>query len=85
MAKFSDLFGRKGDAPSRPGVRQGNGTATVPPSMSNILRCRLAHGRGKRGPAQLAERHGRKIGELDELKDAFDKIVQPFNLDAAGA
>ncbi len=22
---------------------------------------------------------GRKIGELDELKEAFDKIVTPFN------
>lgn len=36
-------------------------------------------GEENEAPRNLLSDTGRKIGELDELKDAFDKIVAPFN------
>ena len=82
MAKFSDLFGRKGgDAekyPSRLGVTRGNGDGEHI-NIQNFSDVGSRMGEENEVLRNLLTDTGRKIGELDELKDAFDKIVAPFN------
>ncbi|MSO68463.1 MAG: hypothetical protein EXQ82_11885 [Pseudolabrys sp.] len=82
MAKFSDLFGRKGgDAekyPSRLGVTRGNGNGDHI-NIENFSDVGSRMGEENEVLRNLLTDTGRKIGELDELKDAFDKIVAPFN------
>ncbi len=79
MAKLSDLLGRKGEPgalSSRPGQGNGNGGHINIENLSDI---------GSRIDEENEELRslltdtGRKIGELDELKQAFDKLVAPFN------
>src|SRR5476649_2610668 len=80
MAKFSDLFGRKGEAPSRLTPRStgnGNGNHINVEHFSDVG---SRMGEENEVLRNLLSDTGRKIGELDELKEAFDKIVQPFNL-----
>ena len=82
MAKFSDLFGRKGEAPSRltprsGGNGNGNGNHINVEHFSDVG---SRMGEENEVLRNLLSDTGRKINELDELKDAFDKIVQPFNL-----
>ncbi len=88
MAKLSDIFGRKGGEPDsdrfppRPEPDlgndhdQGNNRRTQFESFSDVG-SRI--GEENEALRNLLSDTGRKIGELDELKQAFDKIVQPFN------
>ena len=83
MAKFTDLFGRKGGEPGayppRMPVRRGNGDGDHI-NVENFSDVGSRMGEENEVLRNLLSDTGRKIGELDELKDAFDKIVQPFNL-----
>jgi len=84
MAKLSNLFGRRGgetvtDRPAPrlgPGRGNGNGEHRTIESLSD-LGSRM--GGENEVLRNLLTDTGRKIGELDELKEAFDKIVGPFN------
>ena len=90
MAKLSDLFGRK-IGEHEPDRRYGNalpGEPVTAPSAQPVARQIAPESYsdiGSRiGEENGALRHllndaGRKIGELDELKSAFEKIVIPFN------
>jgi chromosome segregation ATPase len=73
MAKLSDLFGRK---PGEPIRRNGNGDHRGIESVADVG---SALGEENEALRNLLSDTGRKIGELDELKEAFDKIVTPFN------
>ena len=53
-------------------------TANIAPSRPSPTSAR-AWARKTRSLRNLLTDTGRKIGELDELKEAFDKIVAPFN------
>src|SRR3569833_2126282 len=79
MAKLSDIFGRKPEGgtdkviplPAMPLRGNGQGETTVDAGArigeeNEVLR-------------NLLTDAGRKIGELDELKEAFDRLVSPFN------
>src|SRR3569833_176942 len=79
MAKLSDIFGRKPEGstdnviplPAMPLRGNGQGETTVDAGArigeeNEVLR-------------NLLTDAGRKIGELDELKAAFDRLVSPFN------
>ena len=82
MAKLSDLFGRKGgdEIPSRSGVRRGNGNGNGDHiNVEHFSDVGSRMGEENEVLRNLLTDTGRKIGELDELKEAFDKIVQPFN------
>jgi crescentin len=81
MAKFSDLFGRKpGEvAPDRPVRRisgNGNGGHGAAETFSDVG---SRMGEENEVLRSLLTDTGRKIGELDDLKQAFDKLVAPFN------
>ena len=76
MAKLSDLFGRKGLAgPDKLSGRNGGD----PISIENLSDVGSRMGEENEVLRNLLSDTGRKIGELDELKEAFEKIVQPFN------
>src|SRR5471030_3109306 len=81
MAKFSDLFGRKGsDAPIRTGAKPTNGNGNGGHiNVENFSDVGSRMGEENEVLRNLLTDTGRKIGELDELKEAFDKIVAPFN------
>ena len=77
MAKLSNLFGRKGEEPNGGrGNGNGNGGHRAIQSFSDVG---SALGEENEALRNLLTDTGRKIGELDELKAAFDKIVAPFN------
>ncbi|HEY5378806.1 MAG TPA: hypothetical protein VIJ78_04630 [Pseudolabrys sp.] len=78
MAKLTDLFGRKGSEAGAHGRGNGNGNGEhrAIESFSDIG---SALGEENEVLRNLLTDTGRKIGELDELKEAFDKIVAPFN------
>ena len=82
MAKLSDLFGRKsGEAdkfPSRLGIKRGNGDGDHI-NIENFSDVGSRMGEENEVLRNLLTDTGRKIGELDELKEAFEKIVAPFN------
>jgi crescentin len=81
MAKLSDLFGRKGE---ELGTGEGLGAITSNGSARPI---RIEHfydvgsrlGEENEPLRALLTDTGRKIGEFDELKQAFNKLVAPFN------
>src|SRR5664280_1396076 len=75
MAKLSDLFGRKS---GEPGVGRGNGNGNHS-AIENFPDDGSRMGEENEVLRNLLTDTGRKIGELDELKEAFDKIVGPFN------
>jgi crescentin len=85
MAKLSDLFGRKGDEPGADkfaplGAKPGNGNGHGEPiNVENFSDIGSRMGEENEALRNLLTDTGRKIGELDELKQAFDKLVQPFN------
>jgi crescentin len=85
MAKLSDLFGRKaGETGPQPAARvggsQGNGNGHGQPiSVENFSDLGSRMGEQNEALRNLLSDTGRKIGELDDLKDAFEKIVAPFN------
>ena len=90
MAKLSDLFGRKvGETdkfPSRLGARRGNGNGDGDHiNVENFSDVGSRMGEENEVLRNLLTDTGRKIGELDELKEAFDKIVHAVQLDAARA
>jgi len=83
MAKFSDLFGRKageagpaGRAAGSSGNGNGHGGHI---SVENLSDMGSRMGEQNESLRNLLSDTGRKIGELDDLKDAFEKIVAPFN------
>jgi len=81
MAKLSELFGRKGgevgadsrvahlDPPPPPNI--------APPESVADANARM--GEENEGLRSLMADTRRKIGELDQIKDTFDKISAPFN------
>ena len=78
MAKLSDLFGRKGLAgPDKLTGRNGNGGDPI--SIENLSDVGSRMGEENEVLRNLLTDTGRKIGELDDLKAAFDKLVAPFN------
>jgi crescentin len=82
MAKLSDLFGRKGPAdadklPGRLGGRNGNGGDPITIESLSDVGSRM--GEENEVLRNLLTDTGRKISELDDLKEAFDKLVAPFN------
>lgn len=86
MAKFSDLFGRKAGEgggeryPGRLGGARGNGNGDGDHiNVENFSDVGSRMGEANELLRNLLSDTGRKIGELDELKDAFEKIVAPFN------
>jgi len=77
MTKISDLFGRKGgESGARSGRGNGNGE---PHGIENFSDVGSRIGEENEILRNLLTDTGRKIGELDQLKEAFDKIVAPFN------
>lgn len=90
MAKLTDLFGRKPGEPEtdrKIGIEPLRSPAPVqsgPPVARQITPENYSDIGSRIGEENEALRHllhdtSRKIGELDELKAAFDKIVSPFN------
>src|SRR4029079_8856754 len=78
MAKLSDLFGRKGLAgPDKLTGRNGNGGDPI--SIENLSDVGSRMGEENEVLRNLLTDTGPKIGELDDLKAAFDKLVAPFN------
>src|ERR1039458_9354988 len=75
MAKLSNLFGRKSGEIS---AGRGNGTGDHP-VIENFSDVGSRMGEENEALRNLLSDTGRKIGELDELKEAFDKSVAPFN------
>ena len=77
MAKFTELFGRKGgETGAGRGNGNGNGEHSAIETFSDVG---SRMGEENEALRNLLTDTGRKIGELDELKEAFDKIVAPFN------
>ena len=72
MAKLSNLFGRKSDEIGDPRANEPQQAETVADLGSRI-------GEENESLRNLLSDTARKIGELDELKDSFGKIVAPFN------
>jgi crescentin len=85
MAKFSDIFGRKvgetGISRSGTGAQSiGNGNGHGQHiSVESVADLGSRMGEQNEALRNLLSDTGRKIGELDDLKDAFEKIVAPFN------
>jgi crescentin len=81
MAKLSDIFGRKGipagadRLTGRP--RNGNGNDHISIESPSDVGSRM--GEENEVLRNLLTDTGRKISELDDLKEAFDKLVAPFN------
>src|SRR5688572_24699761 len=84
MSKLSDLFGRKGGAGGQ-ARSNGNGHKRALQDIQREIEPETPSDVGSRiGEENEALRNllfdtGRKINELDELKIAFEKIVDPFN------
>ena len=83
MAKLSDLFGRKGGAAevdkllARAAI--GNGNVGNHISVESLSDVGSRMGEENEVLRNLLTDTGRKISELDDLKEAFDKLVAPFN------
>ena len=81
MAKLSDLFGRKlstaGPDNFTGRSRNGNGNGSDHISIESLsdVGSRI----GEENEVLRLTDTGRKINELEDLKDAFDKLVAPFN------
>ncbi len=81
MARLTELFGRKVEggvsAMPKPGSQPNGSDAPATPETTSDVGSRI--GEENEALRNLLIDAGRKIGELDELKDAFDKLVNPFN------
>jgi len=83
MAKLSDIFGRKNEGGTDkviplPAMRlKGNGHSEHEVETLTEVGSRI--GEENEALRNLLTDAGRKIGELDELKLAFDRLVMPFN------
>src|ERR1041384_6547208 len=81
MAKLSDLFGGRKEPGAerytqRPGMRRDEDQQVTNENYSDVG----SHiGEANESLRNLLTDTGRKIGELDDLKAAFDKIVAPSN------
>ncbi len=82
MAKLSDFFGRK-DEPAderfAPPSMAKKGHDDDQPLHESFAEIGERIGEENEALRNLLVDTGRKIGELDDLKDAFGKIVSPFN------
>jgi crescentin len=83
MARLSNLFGRKDKDSNRyqmappVGARRGDGgTEPGDDTFADIGTC---IGEENEALRNLLADTGRKIGELNELKQTFDRLVEPFN------
>jgi len=74
MAKLSNLFGRKGDEIGDARAIEGEHRPT---ETASDVGSRI--GEENESLRNLLGDTARKIGELDELKESFGKIVAPFN------
>src|SRR6185437_15879105 len=72
MAKLSNLFGRKNE-------EIGDFRMNQPPAAETASDLGSRIGEENEALRNLLGDTARKIGELDELKDSFGKIVAPFN------
>ena len=83
MAKLSDLFGRKlstaGPDNFTGRSRNGNGNGSDHISIESLSDVGSRIGEENEVLRNLLTDTGRKINELEDLKDAFDKLVAPFN------
>ena len=83
MAKLSDLFGRKlstaGPDTFTGRSRNGNGNGSDHISIESLSDVGSRIGEENEVLRNLLTDTGRKINELEDLKDAFDKLVAPFN------
>jgi crescentin len=83
MAKLSDLFGRKGGTAGADKFmgrsQNGNGNGGDHISVENLSDVGSRMGEENEVLRNLLTDTGRKISELDDLKEAFDKLVTPFN------
>src|ERR1044072_1535512 len=85
MSKLSELFGRKGGAGSSHARSNGKGhkralgdiQREIEPETPSDVSSRI--GEENEALRNLLFDTGRKINELDDLKIAFEKIVDPFN------
>lgn len=83
MAKLSDIFGRRSIAANadkispRNGNGNGNGSNHIAIESLSDVGSRM--GEENEVLRNLLTDTGRKISELDDLKEAFDKLVAPFN------
>ena len=75
MAKLSNLFGRKSD--EMDGDRTTGADEPRPAETITDVGSRI--GEENEALRNMLSDTARKIGELDELKESFDKIVTPFN------
>jgi crescentin len=86
MAKLSDLFGRKGEpgdgGPAQRPSTNGNGGRHI--SIENFSAVGSRMDEKNKVLRNLLTDSGRTIGELDDLKQAFDKLVTPFNATLRG-
>src|SRR5690348_18508384 len=84
MAKLSDIFGRKNEGgadkviPLPAMALRGIG-AGEPEAAETPVDTGARIGEENEVLRNLLTDAGRKIGELDELKQAFDRLVTPFN------
>jgi crescentin len=84
MAKLSELFVRKGTTGAGIAVTQdrrgnGNGHSAEPIIVESISDAGSRMGEENEVLRSLLNDTGRKIDELEELKQTFDKLVAPFN------
>ena len=88
MARLTELFGRKAELgaenpaiPARTTGPSGNGAEPqeTPDTAETFTDAGSRMGEENEALRNLLSDTGRKIGELDELKQAFDKLVSPFN------
>lgn len=84
MAKLSDIFGRRQELGTEkftpnPPAATGHDQPNRPINFENFSDVGSRMGEENEALRNLLSDTGRKIGELDELKEAFEKIVAPFN------
>ena len=73
------IFSVAAAAKATPRLASDNGPVRRAISTENYSDVGSRMGEENEALRNLLSDTGRKIGELDELKDAFDKIVAPFN------
>jgi len=83
LVVVGDIFGRKTAAASAgqltPRLRNGNGNGGDHISIESLSDVGSRMGEENEVLRNLLTDTGRKISELDDLKQAFDKLVAPFN------
>ncbi|MBV9346431.1 MAG: hypothetical protein JOZ70_03730 [Pseudolabrys sp.] len=77
MSRLSEFFGRKGGSDNGASTNGKHGHEPITLEQPAEVGSRM--GEENEVLRHLLSDTGRKIGALDELKDAFDKIVTPFN------